>query len=175
MGPRIETERCLLRLPEMEDAPAISRYCGEYDVAKNTARIPHPYPALAAEMWVLMTRAGWTPQGNQSLTVEHDGQVIGGGGVFKRRPDADWELGYWIGRPWWGKGFATEIGQALVELGTKTLGACVLTAAHADDNPASGRVLEKLGFAYTGEAGEHFSMARMGQTRCLAMVRQGDA
>jgi RimJ/RimL family protein N-acetyltransferase len=175
MGPRIETERCLLRLPELEDAPAISRYCGEYDVAKNTARIPHPYPALAAEMWVLMTRAGWTPQGNQSLTVEHDGQVIGGGGVFRRTADAEWEIGYWIGRPWWGQGFATEIGRALVELGTKTLGARTLIAAHADDNPASGRVLEKLGFTYTGEAGQHFSMARMGQTRCLAMAWSGTA
>lgn len=170
MGPRIETERCLLRLPEMEDAPAISRYCGEYDVAKNTARIPHPYPALAAEMWVLMTRAGWTPQGNQSLTVEHDGQVIGGGGVFKRRPDADWELGYWIGRPWWGKGFATEIGQALMGFATGQLGASVLIAGHNADNPASGRVLEKLGFVYTGHTVELFGMARMGKALCRDMV-----
>ncbi|WP_203291221.1 GNAT family N-acetyltransferase [Maricaulis parjimensis] len=175
MGPRIETERCLLRLPEMADAPAVSLYCGDYDVAKNTARIPHPYPALGAEMWVLMTRASWKPQGNQSLTVEHAGEVIGGGGVFKRTPSSQWEIGYWIGKPWWGKGFATEIGQALVDLGTKTLGATRLTAAHADDNPASGRVLEKLGFAYTGETGEHFSMARMGQTRCLAMEWAGAA
>ena len=173
MGPRIETERCLLRLPEMADAPSVALYCGDYDVAKNTARIPHPYPSLGAEMWVLITRAGWKPQGNQSLTVEHGGQVIGGGGVFKRTPASQWEIGYWIGKPWWGKGFATEIGQALVDLGTKTLGASTLTAAHADDNPASGRVLEKLGFAYTGKTGQHFSMARMGPTRCLDMVWEG--
>ena len=173
MGPRIETERCLLRLPDIEDAPDVARYCGDYDVAKNTARIPHPYPTLGAEMWVLMTRASWKPQGNQSLTVEHEGAVIGGGGVFKRSAAAEWEIGYWIGKPWWGRGFATEIGQALVDLGTKTLGATTLTAAHADDNPASGRVLEKLGFAYTGKTGEHFSMARMGPTRCLDMVWGG--
>jgi RimJ/RimL family protein N-acetyltransferase len=170
MGPRIETARCLLRLPELDDAPAVSKYCGDYDVAKNTARIPHPYPGLAAEMWVLITRASWKPQGNQSLTVEHDGAVIGGGGVFRRRPDADWEIGYWIGKPWWGRGFATEIGQALVELGTKTLGADRLIAGHYDDNPASGRVLEKLGFRYTGEAEHLFAMARMGKARSLDMV-----
>lgn len=172
MGPRIETARCLLRLPELDDAPAISRYCGEYDVAKNTARIPHPYPSLGAEMWVLITRAAWTPQGNQSLTVEHEGAVIGGGGVFRRTPNADWEIGYWIGRPWWGQGFATEIGQALVELGTQTLGASRLIAGHYDDNPASGRVLEKLGFGYTGKAEHLFAMARMGKARSLDMVRE---
>lgn len=171
MGPRIETARCLIRLPELDDAPAVAKYCGDYDVAKNTARIPHPYPSLAAEMWVLITRASWKPQGNQSLTVEHDGTVIGGGGVFRRTPDADWEIGYWIGKPWWGRGFATEIGQALVELGTDTLGADRLIASHCDDNPASGRVLEKLGFAYTGTTTHSFSMARMHKTPCLNMVR----
>ena len=175
MGPRIETPRTLLRLPELEDAPAISRYCGDYDVAKNTARIPHPYPSLAAEMWILLTRAGWKPQGNQSLSIEHDGQVIGGGGVFRRTPDAEWEIGYWIGRPWWGQGFATEIGRALVELGRTTLGADRLIAGHYDDNPASGRVLEKLGFRYTGKSEPLFAMARMGRATSLDMVLESTA
>lgn len=175
MGPRIETQRCLLRLPELEDAPALSRYCGEYDVAKNTGSIPHPYPALSAEMWVMINRASWKPRGNQSLVVEHEGALIGGGGVFRRTADADWEIGYWIGKPWWGLGFATEIGKALVELGTDTLGADRLVAGHYDDNPASGRVLEKLGFSYTGEAGELFAMARMRKTRSLDMVREAAA
>ena len=81
MGPRIDTERLMLRLPEMADAENISRYCGEFDVARMTSRIPHPYPVLAAELWVLQTRAAWRPGGNQSLTVEIDGQAAGGGGV----------------------------------------------------------------------------------------------
>ena len=59
MGPRIDTERLMLRLPEMADAENISRYCGEFDVARMTSRIPHPYPVLAAELWVLQTRAAW--------------------------------------------------------------------------------------------------------------------
>ena len=120
----------------------------------------------------ISTRAAWTPQGNQSLTVEHEGAVIGGGGVFRRTPNADWEIGYWIGRPWWGQGFATEIGQALVELGTQTLGASRLIAGHYDDNPASGRVLEKLGFGYTGKAEHLFAMARMARVTSLNMVRE---
>lgn len=175
MGPRIETDRCVLRLPELDDAPAIARWCGAFEVAKNTGSIPHPYPVLAVEMWVLVNRAGWKPQGNQSLVVEHEGAVIGGGGVFRRTPDAEWEIGYWIGKPWWGQGFATEIGHALVGLGTGTLGAGRLVAGHYDDNPASGRVLEKLGFAYTGEASDLFSMARLGKARSLDMVREAAA
>ncbi|BDX00947.1 GNAT family N-acetyltransferase [Maricaulis maris] len=162
MGPRIETERLVMRLPVLEDASNIATYLGDYDVAKNTARVPHPYPELAAEMWVLMTRAGWQPGGNLSLTVEMAGEAIGGGGVFKRKADADWEIGYWIGKPWWGQGLATELGRGLVDYARNTLGTRRLIAGYYKDNPASGRVLEKLGFTHIGEGVRAFSMARMG-------------
>ena len=94
-----------------------------------------------------------------------------GGGLFRRRPDRDWEIGYWIGKPWWGKGFATELGRGLVDFAAQEFGAGQIIAGHYDDNPASGRVLEKLGFAYTGDAHTEFSMARLGQANCLEMVR----
>ncbi|OLF75271.1 hypothetical protein AWH62_05475 [Maricaulis sp. W15] len=162
MGPRIETERLVMRLPVLEDATNIATYLGDFDVAKNTARVPHPYPELAAEMWVLITRAGWQPGGNLSLTVEMDGAAIGGGGVFKRKADADWEIGYWIGRPWWGQGLATELGRGLVDYARESLGTRRLIAGYYKDNPASGRVLEKLGFVHEGEGVRAFSMARMG-------------
>jgi RimJ/RimL family protein N-acetyltransferase len=162
MGPRIETERLLMRLPEMGDAVNISTYLGDYDVAKNTARVPHPYPALAAEMWVLTTRASWQPGGNLSLTVEMDSQVVGGGGVFKRAPGSEWEIGYWIAKPWWGRGLATELGQGLVDYARDTLGTRRVIAGFYKDNPASGRVLEKLGFRHEGDGVRAFSMARMG-------------
>jgi len=162
MGPRIETERLVMRLPELEDAASIATYLGDNDVAKNTARVPHPYPALAAEMWVLATRAGWQPGGNLSLTVEMDGTVVGGGGVFKRTAGADWEIGYWIGKPWWGQGLATEVGQGLISHARDTLGTRQVIAGYYTDNPASGRVLEKLGFRPNGDVVRAFSMARMG-------------
>ena len=173
MGPRIETERLLMRLPEMGDAPNLSTYCGDIDVSRMTSRIPHPYPVLAAEMWVLATRAGWRPDGNQSLVIEADGETIGGGGIFKRSPESDWELGYWVGRPWWGMGYATEIGRGMVEFAHQALGAQRVVAGHYDDNPASGRVLEKLGFRYTGEARKVYAMARLGKARLLDMVWDG--
>ncbi len=172
MGPRIETERLVLRLPELEDASVIAANLGDYDIAKHTARVPHPYPELAAEMWVLITRAGWQPGGNLSVSVEMDGEVIGGGGVFKRTAGADWEIGYWLGKPWWGQGLATELGHGLVGYASETLGTQRVIAGHYADNPASGRVLEKLGFQYTGDTAELFSMARMDKATTREMVWQ---
>lgn len=173
MGPRIDTERLMLRLPEMADAENISRYCGEFDVARMTSRIPHPYPVLAAELWVLQTRAAWRPGGNQSLTVEIDGQAAGGGGVFRRTPSSDWEIGYWIARPWWGRGFGTELGQTLIDFARAQLGAERIIAGHYADNPASGKILQKLGFEYTGEEPALFSMARLGRAPCKSMTLDG--
>lgn len=171
MGPQIETGRLKLRLPEMDDAARLCELAGDYDVARMTGSIPHPYPQLAAEMWVLINRARWTPQGNQSLVVtDSEGALVGSGGVFRRRPEADWELGYWIGRPWWGRGYATEIGRALIDFSCATLGATRLVAGHYHDNPASGRVLEKLGFRYTGKTENLFCTARMKRERSIDMV-----
>lgn len=173
MGPQIRTERTVLRLPELRDAPALSRFAGDIDVAKMTSRIPSPYPLISAEIWVLQTRAAWAPGRNTSLTVEMDGELAGGGGVFRRAPDSDWEIGYWIAKPFWGQGLGTEIGRALVEYARTELGAGRVVAGHYADNPASGRILQKLGFEYTGEEPHLFSMARMGRYPCKSMTLDG--
>ena len=173
MGPRIETARCLLRLPELDDAPAISRYCGEYDVAKNTARIPHPYPSLGAEMWVLITRAAWTPQGNQSLTVEHEGAVIGGGGVFRRTPNADWEIGYWIGRPHARRGYMTEAVHGACSFCFDQLSLHRVEAACLPRNEPSQGVLRKAGFREEGLAKKYLKIDGRWQDHVLfALLRE---
>ncbi|WP_417488473.1 GNAT family N-acetyltransferase [Maricaulis sp.] len=173
MGPRIETGRLLLRPPEMSDAPDIARHAGEYDIAKMTMLIPHPYPVPAAEMWVLMRRAGWAGSANRHLIVQtreaDGGEMWGMAGVFRRSRDSEWEIGYWIAKPFWGRGLATEAGQALIDYARNELAAPVVTAGHYDDNPASGRVLEKLGFRYTGKACEEFSLGRLAKANCLGM------
>ncbi|WP_417482695.1 GNAT family N-acetyltransferase [Maricaulis sp.] len=173
MGPRIETTRLLLRPPEMSDAPDIARYAGDYDIAKMTMLIPHPYPEPAAEMWVLMRLAGWDKTANRHLILQtrdvDGGEMCGMAGVFKRSPEADWEIGYWIAKPFWGRGLATEAGQALIDYARDELAAQAVTAGHYDDNPTSGRVLEKLGFRYTGEACEQFCLGRLARANCLDM------
>lgn len=174
MGPRIETERLLLRPPEMRDAPEIARYAGDYDIAKMTKLIPHPYPVPAAEMWVLMRRAGWGKSASRHLIVQtreaDGGRMCGMAGIFRRSPESEWEIGYWIAKHYWGRGLATEAGQALIDYARHELAASVVTAGHYDDNPASGRVLEKLGFRYTGEACEQFCLGRLARANCLGMT-----
>ncbi|SDL63152.1 Protein N-acetyltransferase, RimJ/RimL family [Maricaulis salignorans] len=174
MGPRIETTRLLLRPPEMSDAPDIACHAGEYDIAKMTMMIPHPYPLPAAEMWILMRLAGWDSSANRHLIVQTQeadgGEMCGMAGIFRRSPDSEWEIGYWIAKPFWGRGLATEAGQALIDYARTELAAETVTAGHYDDNPASGRVLEKLGFRYTGKACEEFSLGRLAKANCLGMT-----
>jgi RimJ/RimL family protein N-acetyltransferase len=172
MGPRIdltriESDRLVLRLPEERDAEAIALQFNDFDVARMTARIPYPYPRPAADMWVLISRVSW-PR-NCNFVVEHKGEIVGTAGIFRRTPDADWELGYALARHAWGKGYATEIGHILLEFARKTLGANRVIAGHYDDNPASAHVLKKLGFRYTGASCRQFAMARLAKVNCVDM------
>jgi ribosomal-protein-alanine N-acetyltransferase len=173
MGPRIETDRLVLRHPEMRDAPDIVRYAGDYDIASMTASIPHPYPPPAAEIWVLIRNIAIQQSKNAHLIIDlrtSDGfEMCGMAGIFQRSPTSAWEIGYWIAKPFWRRGLATEAGQALIDFARDTLGTNRLTAGHYDDNPASGRVLEKLGFRYTGDAHAQFCLARLAKTNCLEM------
>ena len=91
--------------------------------------------------------------------------LIGAIGAHKRGEDG-FEMGYWFGRPYWGQGFATEAATAFVSEANK-LGA--LNAGHFVDNPASGRVLSKVGFTYTGETLAMFSLGRGESVGCKRM------
>ena len=175
-----ETERLVIRPFELDDAPDVARMAGDREVAHMIGSALSPYPVIAAEIWILGVRAGWKtkPARNYAFAVTgKDSALVGSCGVFKRRPEqSDWEIGYWIGKPYWGKGYATEAGLGLMEWAYQTLSASRFVAGHYDDNPASGKVLEKLGFTYTGTAEKHFSIARMAHANSLTMVcdREGE-
>jgi len=170
----LQTGRLRFRHPNMSDTRPISRYAGDYDIAKMTSSVPHPYPEMAVEMWVLARTIACSTSDNNHMIMElktDDGfEVCGMAGLFKRNPASDWEIGYWVAKPFWGKGLATEAGQALIDYACKKHKASRVVAGHFHDNPASGRVLEKLGFSYTGNACNQFSMARMEKAKCLDMV-----
>lgn len=163
----IKTKRLRLRRVRMSDAQRIARFCGDPGVGRNLAMTPLPYLETAAEGWI-MTLLAREPQGREHVfAVDLAGEgMIGCMGAHQREGGA-FEVGYWFGRPFWGKGFATEaltnfLGEArkLGELG----------AGHFVDNPASGRVLEKSGFAYTGETPKLFSLARGESVPCKRMT-----
>jgi RimJ/RimL family protein N-acetyltransferase len=150
----LETERLLLRPFHAADAGAVTALAGDWDVARMTARIPHPYTREMAEVWV-DTHAPSRLSGEEHVfCIECAGEVIGCIGL-QRSQEGIYELGYWLGKPWWSKGLATEAAKRIVWFAFDELGADGLVSGHLTDNPASGRVLEKCGFRYCGDSVEH--------------------
>ena len=126
------------------DAARIAELAGEWDIARMTARIPYPYSEPLAHQWL----RGIEP-GEFVRAIELGGELIGAVG-YMPASDGSAEIGYWIGKPWWGQGFATEAAQALVRYCFARGGFGRLTCCHFVDNPASARVISKLGFRRIG-------------------------
>jgi RimJ/RimL family protein N-acetyltransferase len=155
------TERLLLRPGWAEDAPALARAIADEQVVRNLATAPWPFALQDAEAFLAAPRDPALP--SFLITARTDGapRIVGACGLG-RRPSGAVEMGYWIARPYWGRGFATEASQALIDIG-RTLKLPRLEASHFIDNPASGRVLEKLGFVATGLSAARYSCARGGE------------
>jgi RimJ/RimL family protein N-acetyltransferase len=152
------TDRLLLRPGWAEDAPALARAIADERIVRNLAVVPWPYSLRDAEAFLAAPRDPLLPS---LLIFERTAGaplLVGSCGLGRRASGAV-ELGYWIARPHWGQGFATEAGRALLAI-AKALGLERLEASHFLDNPASGRVLEKLGFQSTGLIAPRLSCAR---------------
>ena len=170
------TERLLLRPGWAEDAPALARVIADEAVVRNLATVPWPYRQEDAEAFLAAPRDPAMPSFLISERTDGAPRIVGACG-FGRRPSGAVELGYWIGRPHWGKGFATEAGRALIDI-ARALKLPRLEASHFLDNPASGRVLEKLGFVATGLSAERYSCARgapaMARLYRLSLATRGE-
>ena len=164
------TDRLMLRPGWAEDAPALTRAIADEAIARNLATAPWPYGVAEAEAFLAAPRDPVLPSFLITERTDAAPLLIGACG-FGRRPSGAIELGYWIARRHWNRGFATEAGRALVEI-AHTLRLSQLEASHFVDNPASGRVLEKLGFSPTGLSTERHSCARNGEatTRLFRLV-----
>jgi [ribosomal protein S5]-alanine N-acetyltransferase len=155
--PTIETERLLLRPFGPADAADLARLAGAREVAATTANIPHPYSLADAEGWIASQQAEWDEDRGATfaITLRADGALIGAVGLRSERAHERAELGYWIGVPYWGSGYATEAARAVVEFGFDGLGLNRIFARHMTSNPASGRVMEKIGMHLEGEFRQH--------------------
>jgi RimJ/RimL family protein N-acetyltransferase len=154
----IRTHRLFLRPGWIEDAPELARAIGDQMIVRNLSRVPWPYRRHHAEAWLSAEKDPFLP----SLLVtlpEDGGRIIGVSGLHV---DGDSSaFGYWIARGHHGRGYATEAGRAMLEL-ARVLGHRRVRAAHFADNPASGRVLRKLGFTATGRTTSGVSLGRGG-------------
>jgi 8-oxo-dGTP diphosphatase len=149
----LETRRLRLRPLEPADAPDIERLAGDWEVARFTGSIPHPYPAGGAAPWIEETWAEGASSQKLVAAIERrlDGTFLGCIELDLTRRAGAASLGYWVGRPYWGEGFTAEAAQALIDLAFQRLGLASVEAAAMPANRRSVRVLEKLGFTYVGE------------------------
>jgi RimJ/RimL family protein N-acetyltransferase len=154
------TERLLLRPGWAEDAPALARAIADESIVRNLATAPWPYGLDEARAFLDAAKDPVLPTFLLMRRTDGAPELVGCAG-FGRKPNGAVEIGYWIARAHWGQGYATEAGRQLVEI-ARTIGLCRLEAAHFIDNPASGRVLEKLGFRATGRTAPRHSWARRG-------------
>src|SRR6266404_953891 len=145
--PVIETERLVLRAPRFEDANMIATLVNDRRIAENTLRIPHPYGLADAQSFI--TGANASDGETVFLITRRDATVLGACGVarFGEEPP---EIGYWLGVPFWGQGYATEAVRAVIDHAFGDLGYDAVAGGARVSNPASRRVLEKCGFQWTG-------------------------
>jgi RimJ/RimL family protein N-acetyltransferase len=143
--PVLETARLMLRAPRRGDGKAIVRLVNDRRIVENTVRIPHPYRLDDAETFIA---AANRQVGEATLAILREGELIGMCGVSPRQDGP--EIGYWLGVPFWGRGYATEAARAAIDHAFGVLGHETLQAGARVSNPASRRVLEKCGFQWTG-------------------------
>lgn len=164
----LQTERLLLRPPQAADIGRLVLLLADADIAKNLARVPHPYTEDDGCAFIV-AQADGRARGNDfvfAILRKTDGALVGVCGVH---PPRNFELGYWIGKPYWSQGFATEAVRAVASFAFRSLDAASLEASWMHDNPASGRVLEKLGCVPNGD-GFHESLSRGHAVFCHKVV-----
>jgi RimJ/RimL family protein N-acetyltransferase len=152
------TPRLLLRPGFPEDARALAATIADEEIVRNLATAPWPYGMRDAEAFLASPRDPVLPS---LLAFERTAGAarLVGACRLGRRPSGSIELGYWIARPFWGRGFATEASTALIDI-ARALGLKQIEASHFIDNPASARVLDKLGFESTGLIAPRMNCAR---------------
>ena len=150
--PTIESERLILRPFTLADAPEIQRLAGDWDIASTTLRIPHPYEGGMAEQWLETHQDSYDKDEaiNFAITLRWDGTFMGGITLLLDHENDAGELGYWIGKPYWNLGYMTEAAEAVVAYAFQVLELNRIWAAHFTRNPASGRVMEKIGMTHEG-------------------------
>ncbi|MGJ8564218.1 MAG: GNAT family N-acetyltransferase [Alphaproteobacteria bacterium] len=167
----IETERLSLRPITLSDAEDFSVLASDFDIAKMTGSIPHPFPKLSAEIRVMVFKAGWAKQKEYAYAISpRGGRFMGIVSLFRRGKSSELELGYWLGRPYWGNGFMSEACRGIIDEAKEALGIEKIAAGVFHDNPASMRILEKLGFSPTGDSDMYFSMARLAKAESLSFM-----
>ncbi|QSO50661.1 GNAT family N-acetyltransferase [Alicyclobacillus curvatus] len=153
----LATERLKLRPFALSDAKRVQELAGDVEIARTTLHVPHPYPDGGAEAWITrLNQAGL--EGKQytfAITTASDGVLIGSIGIGVQHEHARGELGYWIGRAYWGQGYGTEAARTVLDFAFDTLQLHRVYAYAMTSNPGSTRIMEKIGMKFEGVLRQH--------------------
>lgn len=155
---RLETERLILRALTPEDAPRIAELAGAREISLTTMTVPHPYTHDDAVDFINGARHAMIQdeQATFAITLKPQGAMIGCIGVGNDRRHQRGELGYWMGVPYWGKGYTSEAARRVVQFAFEDLGLNRVYASYFTHNPASARVMQKIGMTYEGTLRQHY-------------------
>lgn len=143
--PRIETERLILSQLKEEDIPSVTKYLQNKIFSDLTSNIPYPYTREHAEFWLKISKEAFDENTGYTFAVRNkEEQIIGAVGLHDRDDDKA-ELGYWMGKSFWNKGYITEAALGLIDFGFRELEINKIYATYFLHNPASGRIMEKIG------------------------------
>jgi len=166
----LTTRRLRLRPLERRDAAVIALLANDLKVTRMTSRMPYPYTRADADAFLDHLAEAVSEGRDHVCAIERRGILTGVIGLHKRPPATHFEMGYWLGQIWWGFGFATEAAAAMVAHAFEVMGEQAVIAGHHPDNAASGAVLAKAGFTYTGEEPMRPCVARGGDMPVRMMV-----
>jgi ribosomal-protein-alanine N-acetyltransferase len=155
--PTLETDRLSLRPFTLDDAPRVQELAGDRAIADTTLHIPHPYADGAAGAWIDTHDAEFAAGKSVvfAVALRSTDTLVGAIGLTLDSNDARAEMGYWIGKPYWNRGYATEAGRAVLDYAFNELELNRVYASYLRRNPASGRVMEKLGMQHEGRLRQH--------------------
>ena len=155
--PTLETERLVLRPFTLGDAENVQILAGDRKIAATTLNLPHPYEDGMAEEWI-----GTHEERYQSgmgvtyaITKKESGELVGTVSIMGIVEGHQGELGYWVGVPYWNRGYCTEAAREIIRYGFMERGLLRIHARHLSRNPSSGRVMEKLGLIHEGTRRQH--------------------
>lgn len=153
----ITTERLRLRLFTEADAQNVVELCNNYNLYKSTLHLPYPYSIECALSWIANHEQNFELDQlyEFAITDKESGQLYGAIAITNDKQHKNGEIGYWIGEPYWGKGYGTEAAKAVIEFAFKEKHYHRVYGRYFKTNPASGKVMEKCGMEYEGTLKEH--------------------
>ncbi|CAM3858737.1 GNAT family N-acetyltransferase [Mesobacillus thioparans] len=148
----ITTDRLKLRLFQESDAPDVARLCNNYNLYKSTLHLPYPYSIEDALGWMAAHQEQFDADRFYELAVtdRESGELYGAVALSNIEKYSNGEVAYWIGEEYWGKGYATEAARAMIDFAFEVKGYHKVFARYFRSNPASGKVMEKLGMKQEG-------------------------